>query len=146
MPLSIKDLNTEELKMTEKLGILIVGHGSRLPYNKEVVLKIADIIAKKHPEKVINVGFVEHCGPSIKEAAEAFSGTGVTKIAAVPVFIASGVHITEDIPGEIGLDETGNGILKIDGKDVTVVYAKPLGADELIADLIFKRVLEAYEQ
>lgn len=129
--------------MDEKLGILVIGHGSRLQYNKEVILEIADIIAKKHPEDVVRVGFVEHSDPKIKEAVQEFSGTGVTRIAAVPVFIASGVHITEDIPGELDLDETGRGTLDIDGRDVPVCYAKPLGADELLADLIFKRVLEA---
>lgn len=129
--------------MDEKLGILVIGHGSRLHYNKEVILEIADIIAKKHPDDVIRVGFVEHSDPKIKEAVKEFSGTGVTRIAAVPVFIASGVHITEDIPGELDLDESGCGTLDIDGREVPVCYAKPLGADELIADLIFKRVLEA---
>jgi len=129
--------------MTEKLGILVIGHGSRLHYNKEVIMEIADIIAKKHPDDVIRVGFVEHSDPKIKEAVQEFSGTGVTRIAAVPVFIASGVHITEDIPGELDLDESGCGKLDIDGKEVPVCYAKPLGADELIADLIFKRVMEA---
>ncbi len=129
--------------MDEKLGILVIGHGSRLQYNKEVILEIADIIAKKHPEDVIRVGFVEHSDPKIKEAVQEFSGTGVTRIAAVPVFIASGVHLTEDIPGELDLDESGCGNLNIDGREVPVCYAKPLGADELIADLIFKRVLEA---
>ncbi len=129
--------------MDEKLGILVIGHGSRLQYNKEVILEIADIIAKKHPDDVIRVGFVEHSDPKIKEAIKEFSDTGVTRIAAVPVFIASGVHITEDIPGELDLDESGCGTLDIDGRDVPVCYAKPLGADELIADLVFKRVLEA---
>lgn len=129
--------------MAEKLGILVIGHGSRLQYNKDVIMEIAGIIAKKHPEDVVRVGFVEHSEPKIRDAIKEFSGTGVTKIAAVPVFIASGVHITEDIPGELDLDESGCGTLGIDGRDVPICYARPLGADELLADLIFKRVLEA---
>jgi sirohydrochlorin ferrochelatase len=128
--------------MTEKLGILAIGHGSKLPYNKEVVTKIADYIAQKHSGIIVRAGFMENSEPTLKEAIEGFSGTGVTKVAAVPVFLASGVHITKDIPRILSLDENGCGTLEIDGKSVPLCYARPLGADELIADLVFKRVQE----
>ena len=128
--------------MTEKIGILAIGHGSKLPYNKEVVTQIADHIARKHSDVIVRAGFMENSKPSLKEAIEGFSGTGVTKIAAVPVFLASGVHITKDIPQILSLDEKGCGTLEIDGKTVPLCYAKPIGADELVADLVFKRVQE----
>ncbi|WP_407282589.1 sirohydrochlorin nickelochelatase [Methanolobus sp. WCC1] len=130
--------------MTEKIGLLIIGHGSRLPYNNQVVTEIADMISKKHPEYVIRVGFVEHSDPKVKEALMDFEGTGVTKIAAAPVFMASGVHLTEDIPEFINLDpETNEGEVELDGQNVKITYAKPIGSDKLVADLIFKRVQEA---
>jgi sirohydrochlorin ferrochelatase len=131
------------MKMTEKLGILAIGHGSRLQYNKEVVTQIADYIAKKHADVVVRAGFMENSEPTLDEAIAAFSGTGVTKIAAVPVFLASGIHITKDIPGILNLDENGCGTLSVDGNEVPLCYAKPLGSDELIADLVYKRVEEA---
>lgn len=129
--------------MTEYLGILAIGHGSKLPYNKEVVTRIADFIAQKHTDVVVRVGFMENSEPTLEEAIEDFSGTGVTKVTAVPVFLASGVHIKEDIPAILNLNEKGCGSLSIDGKDVPLCYAKPLGADELIADLVYRRVEEA---
>lgn len=130
--------------MTEKLGILAIGHGSRLPYNKEVVTAIADFIAKKHPEVVVKAGFMENCGPSVEEALAAFTGTDVTKIAAVPVFLASGVHITQDIPEILKLDpETLTGSVELDGKEIPLSYGAPIGSDELIADLVFKRAQES---
>jgi sirohydrochlorin cobaltochelatase len=58
------------------------------------------------------------------------------------VFLASGVHITKDIPAILNLDDNGCGTLEIDGREVPLCYAGPLGADELIADLVFKRVQE----
>jgi sirohydrochlorin cobaltochelatase len=102
------------------------------------------MIAENNPEYVIKTGFVEHSDPKVKEALMSFEGTGVTKIAATPVFMASGVHLTEDIPEFINLDpETNEGEVELDGQKVKIVYAKPLGSDRLIADLIFKRVQEA---
>ncbi|WP_342305630.1 sirohydrochlorin nickelochelatase [Methanolobus sp. ZRKC5] len=130
--------------MSEKIGILAIGHGSRLPYSNQVVTELANMISEKHPEYVIKIGFVEHSEPTVEEALMSFKGTGVTKIAATPVFMASGVHLTEDIPGFLKLDpETNEGEIEFDGQNVKIVYAKPLGSDRLIADIIFKRAQEA---
>jgi sirohydrochlorin cobaltochelatase len=130
--------------MSEKIGILIIGHGSRLPYNNQVVTEISNIIAENNPEYVVKTGFVEHSEPKVREALMSFKGTGVTRIAATPVFMASGVHLTEDIPEFLQLDpETNEGEVDFDGQKAKIVYAKPLGSDKLIADLIFKRVQEA---
>ncbi len=130
--------------MNEKIGLLIIGHGSRLPYNNQVVTEIADMISENHPEYVIKVGFVEHSEPKVEEALMSFEGTGVAKIAAAPIFLASGVHLTEDIPEFINLKPgTNEGEVELDGKMVKILYAKPLGSDKLIADIISKRVQEA---
>jgi len=34
-------------------------------------------------------------------------------------------------------------MIKLDGKDVALIYSEPLGVDELVAELAFKRVNEA---
>lgn len=129
--------------MSEKIGILAIGHGSRLPYNKEVVSEIAGTIARKHPEYVIKAGFMENTVPTVQEALADFEGTGVSKIVAVPVFLASGIHITQDIPEILKLDpETNEGKYTVDGKEVPVTYGKPLGNHELLADLVFERARE----
>ncbi len=130
--------------MTEKIGILAIGHGSRLPYNNQVVTEIADMISESHPEYIVKAGFMENSTPTVEEALQSFAGTGVTKIAAVPVFLASGIHITQDIPAILKLDpQTNEGTVKFEGRNVRIVYGKPLGSDKLIAELIFKRAQEA---
>ena len=130
--------------MSEKLGVLAIGHGSKLPFNKEIVEGVAATIASKHTDVVVKVGFMNMNEPSIEDALASFAGTGVTTIAAVPVFLASGIHITKDIPKILGLEEGSEKTsVHLDGNDVTIVYGKPLGGDELIADLVFKRAQEA---
>ena len=62
--------------MTEKLGILAIGHGSKLPYNKEVVTQIADHIAQKHSNIIVRAGFMENSEPTLEKAIEGFSGLG----------------------------------------------------------------------
>lgn len=137
---------TEMKVMTEKIGILALGHGSRLPYNKDVVSGVAEIIADTYENTVVRIGFMNMDDPTMDEGLNAFKGTGVTTIVAVPIFLAHGVHTTEDIPRILGVSkEKRSTTIKLNGNDVTLVYSEPLGVDKLIADLAYKRVLEALE-
>ncbi|CAG0998238.1 sirohydrochlorin cobalto/nickelchelatase [Methanosarcinales archaeon] len=130
--------------MTEKIGILALGHGSRHPHNKEVVSGVADLIAKKYKDVVVKIGFMNMNTPTMKEGLDGFKGTGVSKIVAVPIFLAHGVHTMEDIPQILGISkESRKTMIKIDGKDVALIYSEPLGVDELVAELAYKRVNEA---
>lgn len=132
--------------MTEKIGILALGHGSRLPHNKEVVTGVANLIAEKYENAVVRTGFMNMNGPTMDEGLKAFEGTGVSTIVAVPIFLAHGVHTTEDIPQILGISrEDRKTTIQLNGNDVTLMYAEPLGADLLIAELAYKRALEAME-
>ena len=132
--------------MTEKIGILALGHGSRLPYNKNVISGVADLIAEKYENTVVRIGFMNMDDPNMDEGLNAFKGTGVSTIVAVPIFLAHGVHTTEDIPQILGISkEKRSTTIQLNGNDVALVYAEPLGADQLIADLAYKRALEALE-
>ncbi|KCZ71124.1 hypothetical protein ANME2D_03156 [Candidatus Methanoperedens nitroreducens] len=130
--------------MSEKIGILALGHGSKHPHNKDVVTGVAELIAKKYSNVVVRTGFMNMNSPTMKEGLDAFQGTGVSTIVAVPIFLAHGVHTMEDIPQILGISrETRRTTIKIDGRDVTLIYSEPLGTDELIADLAFRRAKEA---
>jgi sirohydrochlorin ferrochelatase len=130
--------------MNEKIGILALGHGSRHPHNKEVVNGVADLIAKKYKNVVVRIGFMNMNTPTMKEGLDAFKGTGVSTIVAVPIFLAHGVHTMEDIPQILGISkESRKTTIKLDGNNVTLVYSEPLGTDELIAEVAYKRAKEA---
>ena len=126
---------------SEKFGLLVVGHGSSMPYNKQLIEEIAAKIARRMPGAVARVGFMNINKPTIKDGLDSFKGTGIKRIVVFPLFLAKGVHTTEDVPGLIGLGE-GQRRIAYDGFDI--VYADPLGADELIAELSARRVKEAY--
>jgi len=130
--------------MNEKIGILALGHGSRHPHNKEVVTGVAELIARKYKNVVVRTGFMNMNTPTMKEGIDGFKGTGVSKIVAVPIFLAHGVHTMEDIPQILGISkESRKTIIKLDGRDVALIYSEPLGVDELVAELAFKRANEA---
>jgi len=130
----------EEILIQKRYGVLIVGHGSSKPYNKQLIDDIAAMMGNKIPGAVIRIGFMNINKPTIKDGIDSFAGTGVSRIVVFPLFLAPGVHTTEDVPGLIGLKD-GQRRVNYDGYDI--VYANPLGADDMIAELSCRRVNEA---
>jgi sirohydrochlorin cobalto/nickelchelatase len=141
-----------------KIGVLLVGHGSRLPYGKDVVSQIAEMY-REDQEFIVEVGFMNMSKPSIPEAITILADKGAEKIIVTPVFLAHGVHTREDIPRILGLnnghDETGKSAhshshshshdheeVAIDFKG-EIIYTEPLGADKRIADIVKDRVNDA---
>jgi sirohydrochlorin cobalto/nickelchelatase len=127
-----------------KKGMLLVGHGSTMPYNQELVEKTAAFIKAKHSDFIVKCGFMNMNKPSIKESLEAFRKESIDVLVVVPLFLAKGVHIEKDIPGEIGLPEgVKKGSFTLNGKSIPLVYAEPIGSDPLLADLMVKNATAA---
>lgn len=146
--MNLSSLNTRRIISNtgvsmKDVGLLILGHGSSLPYNRELVESLARMVGKTHPGPV-RTAYLNMNQPTIPEGLLSFAGTNVSKIVALPLFLAHGVHTRQDIPQEMGIDpQKRRGILKIGGKDVEVICAEPLGVDECIAALAYKRAAES---
>ncbi|MCX6675923.1 MAG: sirohydrochlorin nickelochelatase [Methanothrix sp.] len=125
------------------IGILVLGHGSSLPYNRELVESLAQMIGKSHSGPV-RTAYLNMEQPDIQQGLKSFEGTNVRKIVALPLFLAHGVHTRQDIPRELGVDEqVRRGRVMIGGEEVEIICAEPLGVDECIANLAYKRAAEA---
>jgi precorrin-8X/cobalt-precorrin-8 methylmutase len=127
----------------DKIGLIIIGHGSKLPHNRENLEKLAEILRKRSKFKTVEIAFMVRNKPTISEAIESIAKQGVTKIVLVPAFLAPGVHTEQEIPEMIRLkgDEP---LLKEQG--IEIVYGEPLGADERIAEIIEEKALQALGQ
>ncbi|MCE5214013.1 MAG: sirohydrochlorin nickelochelatase [Methanobacterium sp.] len=145
------------------IGVLLISHGSRLPYGEDVINKIAEIYREKTDYPVI-VSYMNMSKPTIPTAINQLAESGVEKIIAIPVFLAHGVHTTQDIPNILGIDNghdlkeqssTGNEHHHGHGhshheeetEEISfkgeIIYTEPLGADRRIADIIEDRVNDA---
>jgi sirohydrochlorin ferrochelatase len=125
------------------VGILVLGHGSSLPYNHELVESLAQMIQKNHSGPV-KTAYLNMNAPRIHDGLQSFLGTGVKRIVALPLFLAHGVHTREDIPRELGVDlQSRRGFIKIGESDVEIICAEPLGVDQCIASLAYKRAEQA---
>lgn len=124
--------------MTKK-GMLLVGHGSKLPHNKELIEATADMIRDKSSEFVVKTGFMSMNSPSIEEQLEEFRKEDIDLLVVVPLFLARGMHINRDIPAILGLEEgQKQGEFALNGKNIPLLYASPIGSDPLLADLMLK--------
>ena len=131
--------------LKEDTGILVLGHGSRLPYNKELIESIASMIRNVHPGPV-RTAYLNMNEPDIHAGLQSFADTKIKKIVAVPVFLASGVHVSKDIPRELGMNGAGKATLRQNGVDIDIFLAEPLGANECIANLAYSRFIDSCKQ
>ena len=123
-----------------RCGILLVGHGSRLEYNKELVTATAEMMREKRPENVIKSCFLEYCSPNIPDGLDSMRCEDIDVLIAVPLFLSKGVHILHDIPELLGLEtgkKSGRFILE-NGKEIPLVYAEPIGCGPLLTELLLQ--------
>ncbi|WP_305064528.1 sirohydrochlorin nickelochelatase [Methanococcoides sp.] len=127
--------------MENNTGVLVLGHDSSLPFNKEVVNAVADMIGKCNENTVVKTAFLNIDTPTLHEELKNFEGTGVNRIVALPCFLTPSVHTTKDIPRVLGIDEGNNRtMIQLGGADIELLYAKPLGANPCIAGIACKRI------
>ncbi|MGZ7046862.1 MAG: sirohydrochlorin nickelochelatase [Methanobacterium sp.] len=143
-------MDTNSDSKTAKIGVLLVGHGSRLPYGKDVVSKLGEIY-KQNCDYLVEVGFMNMSKPSIPTAINMLAKQGAQKIIVTPVFLAHGVHTKQDIPHILGLDngqENSHGHSHHDDDEEIqfegeIIYTEPLGADPRLVKIISDRVANA---
>jgi sirohydrochlorin cobaltochelatase len=128
--------------MNKDIGLLIVGHGSSLKYNKELVRSVASEFSEEFEN--VEVGFLNLQEPKIKDGIDRLLERGVSKIVVFPLFLARGVHTLKDIPRELGLnDGESKGKITVDGREVDIFYARPIENDKRLAEIALDRIKEA---
>ncbi|KUK04626.1 MAG: sirohydrochlorin cobalto/nickelchelatase [Methanosarcinales archaeon] len=127
-----------------KRGVLVLGHGSKLPYNREVVESVCSMLRQMRDDIMVVPAFMELCEPTIEDGLEELAKSGVSEVAVVPLFLAHGVHTLKDIPARLGLEDGKRECTyECGGVQLRIYYADPLGPAEAIARLVYERALEA---
>lgn len=130
-----------------KKGLLLVGHGSKKPYNKQLIEETAQAIAEKDDSFLVKSGFMSINEPTVEEQLDAFKAEDIDALVVVPLFLAKGVHILKDIPEILGLEEGSySGTFQLNGSKVPLIYAQPIGSDPLLAELMLKNAYQAIDE
>ena len=123
----------------ETTGVIICDHGSRRQQSNDSLKEVARLFAQRFPDRpIVEPAHMELAMPDIAAAYAACVDKGATHIVILPFFLARGKHWTRDIPSltaQAAAEHPGT----------TYQVAEPLGIDDLILDLLKKR-LDADDQ
>jgi sirohydrochlorin cobaltochelatase len=79
-------------------AILLFAHGARDPSWAEPFRRIAARLVRKQPGIRVELAFLELMQPDLASAVASLSAEGVTDVTIVPLFLAQGGHLKEDLP------------------------------------------------
>src|SRR3989338_564984 len=120
---------------TSKIGIIILGHGSKAKKANGTIPRVIKEIKKKAGITIIEPSYLQLSRPDLHASVKGIVERGCKKIVIVPFFLFTGNHVGRDIHNEIGREK------KI-YKGVEFLYAKNLGADPRISDIVLSCIKE----
>ena len=116
-------------------AVILFAHGARDPRWAEPVLALAQRLRQTLPEAYVQPAFLEFLSPSLPEAVEAALARGHRRVALVPVFIAVGGHLREDLPQLLACVRSAP-------PDVSIEVLPALGEAEAVRRAMADTVLE----
>ena len=124
-----------------KNGIIIVDHGSRREESNQMLEEVAALFAKRFEQRfeIVEPAHMELAEPSIATAYARCAQRGATRIVVCPFFLGPGKHWTSDIPRL-----TADAARQFPQTEYHVTM--PLGIDDLILELLAKRVSFCVDQ
>ena len=81
-----------------KSAIVLFAHGARDPEWAQPFFIIRDQVAQQFPDVPVSVAFLEIMRPTLGEAIAELAAQGVNTITLIPLFMARGGHLKEDLP------------------------------------------------
>jgi len=127
----------------DKVGLILIGHGSKHPKNRENLEKLAEILRKRAKFEFVELAFMSINMPSVPDAIDALAEKNISKIVLVPAFLAPGIHTTKDIPQLIDVKEKEP---QLKQRGIELIYGEPLGSDERIGEILEEKALKAMGQ
>ena len=137
----------------EKLGLMIIAHGSPAKQWNQPVLDLENQVKQLFDEKKITkfnevrVALMEFTEPSIASVIKDFEDKGITKVFALPVFIAPSGHSIYDIPTILGLyfdkemiDELKEEGIKIVDSKINLTVGPSLDYENIMKDILLDKV------
>lgn len=79
-------------------AILLFAHGARDPAWAEPFRRMVERVKSARPGLRVELAFLELMQPGLADAVAVLAGEGVRRITLVPLFLAQGGHLREDLP------------------------------------------------
>lgn len=122
--------------MSEKLGVMLCGHGSRDEDAVTEFALLARLLQKLMPDLPVEYGYLEFARPIIRDGLDRLRAQGVTRALAVPGMLFAAGHAKNDIPSVLNTYAASNPGFRID-------YGRDLGLDPKMLRAAADRIEEA---
>ena len=114
-------------------ALLVMVHGSPRPSANSDMFAVVDAVRERGVYDVVEVGFMELNAPTIPEAIASCVAQGAERVVAVPYFLHTGNHVTDDLPGLLEAAQSAY-------PGVEFLMGDYLGHAPALADVIADRV------
>ncbi|MEQ1814673.1 MAG: CbiX/SirB N-terminal domain-containing protein [Candidatus Nitrotoga sp.] len=81
-----------------KSAIILFAHGARDPEWAQPFHQIRDLVVKQFPATPVKIAFLELMQPSLIDTVTELHAQDIQHITLVPLFLARGGHLKQDIP------------------------------------------------
>ena len=119
-------------------AILLFAHGARDPSWAEPFRRIVARLGQKQPGTRVELAFLECMNPTLESAVAALSAEDIRHITVVPLFLAQGGHLKQDLPRLLDDIRRQYSSLRI---DVTTAIGDSEDLTNAIADWAFAQHL-----
>lgn len=119
-----------------KTAMLVMVHGSPRPVANNDMFAVVDVVRERGTFPIVEVGFMEVNEPTIPEAIVRCVEQGAEQVIAVPYFLHTGNHVTDDLPTLLEEAQTTY-------PQVQFLMGDYLGHDPILADVIAQRAAAA---
>ncbi|MDQ5878119.1 MAG: sirohydrochlorin cobaltochelatase [Pseudomonadota bacterium] len=109
----------------EKTALILFAHGARDPEWASPMRRVRGAVMQQAPSLRVELAFLEFMSPNLGDCARALVQEGYTAISIVPMFVAQGGHLKNDVP--VLMDELRNA-----HPEVRFVLSPPVGEAEPI--------------
>lgn len=114
--------------------IILLGHGSRRPEANYELIEVANKVARIL-DRPVTPAFMSHGTPDLPSVVIEKILSGAKRIIIMPLFLFLGTYVSTKIHEIIKN-------IKAEFPQVEIIFAKELGADDIIANLACSRIKE----
>jgi len=120
----MRDRETLGIKMLHKEydHIILLAHGSPDPLWKQPFESLYHQVIQTYGEDNVSLAYMELTSPSLEDAITVL-GKEIRSLAVLPLFLAVGRHLRQDVPAQIAVLQKDN---------LHIELLPPIGDDELV--------------
>ncbi len=111
--------------------LILIAHGSKNPNWLKPFEKLARDLKQDVGEDKVFLCFMEHAAPPLSQVAQQLADSGTRHLRVLPLFMATGNHLQQDIPTEIA-------DIRRQFPELDIELLPPIGEHQLFLDLMHK--------